>query len=463
MDERQILRFLGQATFGASVPDFWTVRAVGPSAWLDVQMSMPASEHRPLVAQLGTQPGDRQAVWWKHALTAPDQLRQRVAFALSEILVISDASDALHADPVGCAEFYDILVRGAFGSYRDLLRNVCLSPQMGRYLSHLRNAKANPAAGTTPDENFAREIMQLFSIGLWQLQPNGTRTQPETPSYTMADVTEMARVFTGWIYAGAISWWDYSANHQPMVAMAAFHDQGSKSILGTSLPANQGALADLDSVVNWLANHPNCAPFLSRLLIQRLTVSQPSPSYVADVASVWLSSNGNLGDVVRAILLHPEAQTGTKMREPILLQTAIWRVLGATSQSGQWRFDLPDYAFGQASLRAPSVFGWWQPDGTPAPEAAGQTHVTRMETINQLYRCLYEPADIRVDLSFLTALAAQSTAWLVFYVDVALRGGLLQSDERAVLEQHLAQIADPATRARDAVWIVMASPRAMMA
>lgn len=462
MDFLQSLHFLTQATFGPTMQELQPLLAQGAAAWLDGQIALAPSLHRPAVQALGIQPEHRQAVWWRRALTAPDQLRQRVAYALSQILVISDVPDNMNSDVHGCAEYYDILVRGAFGRYRDLLRNVALSPQMGKYLSHLQNAKADPTTGSRPDENFAREIMQLFSIGLWRLNDDGTRATPETPTYTQQDISEMARVWTGWNYAGAISWWDSSANYQPMQPWSAFHDQGQKTVLGQHFPANQGAWHDLDQAVDLVTEHPNCAPFLSRQLIQRLTVSRPSPGYVQRVAQIWRDTGGHLGEVVKAILLDPAARdVEAKMCEPVLLQTGLWRSIGATSISGNWRFDHPDYVLSQAPLRAPSVFNFYRPDTEPAPEFEILSHTTLLQMVNHWYKCLYEPADIRVSESLLQQLAASPTV-LLDYLNLTLRQGRMRPTERALLEQHLQQEPNLLNRARDAVYLMLASPHAIV-
>jgi uncharacterized protein (DUF1800 family) len=324
----------------------------------------------------------------------------------------------------------------------------------------VRNAKANPSAGTTPDENFAREIMQLFSIGLWQLQPDGQRIVPNAASYTQQDITEMAKVWTGWSFAGAHSWWDYPDNSLPMTPWSAYHEQGAKTILGQLFVANQGAYLDVDQAINLLTFHPNCAPFISRQLIQRLTVSQPTAQYVKRVADVWRDTGGNLGEVVKAILLDADALVpDTKMREPLLMQAALWRALGTTSTSGNYYFDYPEMVFSQAPLRASSVFNFFRPEGEPAPEFEILSHVTVMNMVNNWYRCMQEPADIQTDQSLLISLAT-SPSMLVEYLNLALRQGNLQPGERALIEQHLAQIPSATTRARDAVYLILSSPHA---
>lgn len=493
--EAEAARFLTQATFGPDTADMQRVAQVGYSAWLGEQMAMPASLHRPQLEQIqqgGTivQPFHRQAMWWKRALTAPDQLRQRMAFALSEILVISDTVGVLGADVLGCTEYYDILVRNAFGSYRELLEQVTLSPQMGKYLSHLRNEKPNPVTNTRPDENYAREIMQLFSIGLFELNQNGTRKtsggQP-IPTYGQQDIIGLAHVFTGWQYAGAPYWWSSTPNYLPMQAWPEYHDTAAKSALGATFAAGQTAQVDLAQALDTLCNHPNVGPFLGKQLIQRLVTSNPSPAYVQRVAEKWADDGngqrGNLAAVLRAILLDPEARTGQtvaanygKVKEPLLMMTAIWRALEATSPSGAFRFDRPDFAFAQAALRSRTVFNFFRPDYAPqgevaaaglvAPETQILDHTSAITTINQFYRAMFErvlgelgaPQDeILVDLGPLTALAADVPALLAWLDTHLLLGGMTE-DMRTILTAHLEAITDMKQRAQDAVYLVASSP-----
>jgi uncharacterized protein (DUF1800 family) len=471
------------------------VQQVGYSAWLDEQMATPASLHRPLLevqAQGGPalQPYDRQAMWWKRALKAPDQLRQRVAFALSEILVISDQNDSLGADVAGCAEYYDILVRNAFGSYRELLEQVTLSPQMGKYLSHLRNAKPNPVTNTRPDENYAREIMQLFTIGLFELNQDGTRKtnggQP-IPTYGQADIVGLAHVFTGWNYAGSPGWFTVTPNYLPMEAWENYHDTAPKAVLGATFAAGQSAQQDLEQALDLLCNHQNMGPFLGRQLIQRLVTSNPSPAYVARVAAVWANdgtgTRGNLTAVVRAVLLDSEARTGHevaanfgKVREPLLMQTALWRALGATSPSGSYRFDRPEYVLAQAALRSRTVFNFFRPDYAPqgeivaagiaAPEFQILDHNSSITAINQIYRAMFErllsdpnssPDEILIDIAPFEVMAEDVDA-LLDWLDARLLSGAMSANLRAILSAHLTAITDMRQRATDAIYLVASSP-----
>ncbi len=392
----EAVRLLTQATFGPTKPEIAALMLQGPAAWVDAQLAAAPTTHAAaLTAVRGTSgtPGNRELrvrAWLDRAFSAPDQLRQRVAFALSEVLVVSDTNPAL-ATPegeLGLVDYYDLLVQGAFGNYRDLLGAVTLHPVMGQYLNMAGNRKADPVLGTVPDENFAREVLQLFALGLWQLQPDGTRTLDAAgnpvPTYTQAEVMEFARVFTGWDFAVQSGADKYRL---PMALNPALHDDGAKTLLGTPVPAGQGGAADLAQALDAIAAHPNLPPFIARQLIQRLVTSNPSPDYVGRVAAAFAGSGGNLGATVRALLLDPEARTASpdplgglaaanpdpdpdqagpgpaygKVREPLLTLTALWRGLGVDPAATRLRLDQLT-PLGQVPLSAPSVFNFFKPD-----------------------------------------------------------------------------------------------------
>ncbi len=433
-------RFLTQATFGPTKAEIDTLTGGNLDTWITAQLALPFTSHyvatRADRASFGgsnsytnwnaTHLQNRQSAWFKTVLTAPDQLRQRVAYALSQILVISDISlgEDSHTEPV--ANYYDILGNGAFGNFRTLLENVTLSPMMGMYLSSLRNAKADPVTGQTPDENYAREIMQLFTIGLDQLQPDGTLLLDASglpiPTYDQTTITELAKVFTGWAYPSSNlnNFRTGSTNYiTPMQLFPAFHDNTEKKLspVATSIPADTSAASgtnDLRLALDALCNHPNTAPFISKLFIQRLVTSNPSPGYVYRVAQVWTaqkSSSTQLAAVVHAILTDYEARspavaatvTYGKLKEPLLRLTAVMRTFGASSTSGRYlgyrhtasgtpitsatplpalatdiatinSSTLPYNALGslsQAALRSPTVFNFYHPDYVlPGPLAA---------------------------------------------------------------------------------------------
>ncbi len=439
-------RFLTQATFGPTLADITTLMSRGLTNWINDQMALPASSHlaglRDDITAFPNPPApsalrdykatmqNRQAAWWKIALTAPDQLRQRVAFALSEILAISDAGCGLRWEGRGNAKYYDLLVNGAFGNFRQLLEDVTLNPNMGTYLSHLGNPKADPAAGTLPDENYAREVEQLFSIGLVQLQPDGTLLLDSSglpiATYNQAMVTEAAKILTGWSFPGYRSGnfrfgvdtatavvGDDDPWLNPMTYYDALHDKTEKRIVSlqqktpalaaaTIVPANQTGPQDLKMLLDTLFNHPNTGPFISRQLIQRLVTSNPSSGYVFRVARVFADDGsgvrGNLGAVVRAILTDYEARSPAvlanvgfgKIKEPLLRVSALLRVLNARAPNGRFMdsyfYPRPDEptnweptgvlarpadSLAQGALQAPSVFNFFSPDySTPGPMAA---------------------------------------------------------------------------------------------
>jgi len=295
-------RFLNQATFGAtakSIADFRTYPS--KEAWIDAQMQLPASLTLPYV-ELNHEP------WWSNALHEPDQLRQRMAFALSQIFVISDLDKALSNNQYGVSDYYDMLARNAFTDYRSLLEDVTLHPAMGVYLSMVRNEKANPAENIRPDENFAREVLQLFSIGLFELDNRGEIINPEnpTPSYSQTTIEEFARVFTGWEHPSTRYWGDTNLTEPAfqgrMVPFDEFHDTGSKTLLnGAVIQAGLNTAEDMQRALDNISQHQNVGPFISKQLIQRLVTSNPSPDYVGRVAQVFADNgSGVRGDTLLA-------------------------------------------------------------------------------------------------------------------------------------------------------------------
>lgn len=404
-------RFLTQASFGPTADDVARVKAIGYDNWIDEQFGMHLqSTHLETVQGIANTrnesfpgPMDTNYSWWTHALKDPAQLRQRVAFALSEIFVVS----TLSVDRGTFATSYlDMLTDKADANYRDLLEAVALHPAMGQYLSHLANRKEDPATGRVPDENFAREVMQLFSIGLYELDDSGN---PElvngkpVETYTADDIKGLAKVFTGfsWYKPATMSsqpWWacfwrnnscaDPSQDITSMSGYAEEHSTSIKQFLGVIVPAQTtpDPQASLKAALDRLASHHNTAPFISRQLIQRLVTSNPSNSYVSDITQVFRATNGNLRAVVKAILLHDEARhpaaetlgTYGKLREPVLRLTHLLRAIPNTSgsyEAGLANGTVPFYrmidtsdpstGIGQAPMRAPSVFNFFRPGYRP--------------------------------------------------------------------------------------------------
>ena len=402
--EAEAGRLLAQGTFGATEADIASVRAGTVESWIRAQISMPApsvSHQAYLDARLAelrvTSPNATLSYdhfvesWWLASVTGPDQLRERVAFAYSQMFVISLASDVV--DPRGAGAYYDMLTVNAFGNYRDLLEKVTLNPMMGRYLTYLGNMKEDAAGTRTPDENYAREVMQLMTLGLYQLNLDGT---PKTDisgkplaAYTSADISGLAKVFTGWSwYSPAPSTSTYfGGNSDPdskvrqMIFYPQYHSTSQKAFLGATIPASTtvDGPGDLKVALDTLFNHPNTGPFVSRQLIQRLVTSNPSPAYVQRVAGVFNNNGsgvrGDMGAVVTAILMDPEARNATaaedpaygKLREPVIRMTHMMRAFQGNSLSGKWqvRSTSANTSLGQSPLLASSVFNFWRPGYVP--------------------------------------------------------------------------------------------------
>lgn len=473
-------RFLTQATFGPTRAEIDALTGQNLDAWITAQLALPFTSHRAAIVDDRTRyggspsttnfnaihPPNRQAAWWKVSLTAPDQLRQRVAFALSQIFVVSDVSlgDDSRSEPL--AHYYDILGNGAFGDFRTLLEQITLNPMMAEYLSSLRNSKADPATGTTPDENYAREIMQLFTIGLNMLQPDGTLILGDDglpiPTYTQATITEMAKVFTGWAYPSATltlnSFRNAGRNYiSPLQLFPIAHDDTAKDIrpvLATPIPAGQGGARDLQLALDALVDHPNTPPFIARRLIQRLVTSNPSPAYVYRVAEKFRNDGtgkrGNLGAVVRAILTDYEARSPLiaanpsfgKLKEPILRLSGFLRAFNAKADTGRYsghfvtlngqpitsattyNTSLPapvtissstnltniQTSLAQAALRSPTVFNFFSPDYVlPGAIAAAGLVAPEFEITDDTYATLV-PNSLRTFIFASNVPAANATA-----------------------------------------------------
>ncbi len=415
--DAEAARFLTQATFGPTLTEISRLRALGYNAWIADQAAQPASHEREYMedlenAGLDVYQSARQEAWWRHAITGPDQLRLRVAFALSELFVVSDQSGDAGGQPIAMGNYYDLLTDNAFGNYRSLLEQVTLSPIMGHYLSMFKNQKPDTAANIRPDENYAREVMQLFSIGLVRLNADGSLQmsggQP-VPTYGQDTIRGFAHVFTGWNYAncprnqGGQSWeWEYCPSGPvdwpnpgwnaswflPMESWENYHASAEdKQLLdypGVNLPngllsGGGTAASDLGAALDNIFQHPNVGPFIARHLIKRLVTSNPSPAYVGRVAATFANNGvgvrGDLGATVRAVLMDTEARhlpslasNGGKMREPLLRQTHLWRAMHATSNDSRYREWNSEIYLGQAALRAPTVFNFFLPDYSPPGE-----------------------------------------------------------------------------------------------
>ncbi|WP_276309998.1 DUF1800 domain-containing protein [Phenylobacterium kunshanense] len=521
-------RFLAQSSYGATDAAISEVRAAGYGQWIDQQMVLarPTTHQAEVEARLAAArqadpnarltPNDFYYTWWKQSVTGPDQLRQRMKLAYSEIFVIS-LTDT-NVDVRGAASYYDMLGANAFGNFRTLLEQVTLHPMVGVYLTWLGNQKEDPATGRNPDENYAREVMQLMTIGLYQLNLDGTVKTDGSgrpiPSYTPDDISGLAKVFTGYSY--------YSPNPtnttfrggqrnadwavRPMIPYAAFHSTSAKAFLGVTIPASTAAdpAGDLKVALDTLFNHANVGPFIGRQLIQRLVTSNPSPAYVQRVASVFNDNGkgvrGDMASVVRAILLDPEARdavqaAGTnagKLREPVV-RIANWaRAFGATSVSGNWLIGSTsaNTSLGQTALTSPSVFNFFRPGYSPpntrigsaglvAPEFQIVDEVTVAGYLNTLQTTVDSGigtrsggvSDVRADYAPLVALGGDVDA-LVSRVDLLLTHGQMAGATRSRIVQAVGGVSVPAAtgsnqaaittaltnRAKLAVYMTMASP-----
>jgi uncharacterized protein (DUF1800 family) len=496
---------LDRTTFGADFALIDSVAREGESAWLNRQFAMAPSYHTPIVVRYLNQygfdvtanppPGTfRRFAWWEQTMTAPDQLRQRVAYALTQIFVVSDNVDQIFINPLGLSSYYDTLLAYAFGNFRDLLRAVTLHPVMGIYLSHVNNAKTNPATHTFPDENYAREVMQLFSIGLYELNNDGSRKLDGSgnpiPTYDNGDIGEFAKIFTGLSYgpaqAGGTSFFGNTnpVLHVPMQMFEAFHEPGEKHLLnGVVVPAGQTGMQDIDAAIDNLFNHPNMGPFIGRLLIQRLVTSNPSPQYVARVATAFNGSatkpRGDMVTVLRAVLSDPEAKTGIKLREPFLRYVALNRILHAhaTDTTFAGLGYLAQFLVQQHVLSAPSVFNFYSPGYSPpgelgtaglvAPEFQITTDSTIVGVSDLMAYAVYgdQPIDtpmgfpaITLDLTEYETLAADVDA-LLDRLDLVLMHGTMDVATRAAVRAAIAPVnTDMNARTKLALYLVLISP-----
>ncbi|SDA74898.1 MULTISPECIES: DUF1800 family protein [unclassified Janthinobacterium] len=499
---QQASRFLGRATFGPNMAAIDALAASDSDAWFTAQFSKPQTLHRKYIdgmlaaeASGGEKTRHTQFYesFWQQGIRGEDQLRQRVAFALSEIFVISLQNGELVTRPRGIASFYDMLGQRAFGNFRDLLQDVALHPMMGLYMSHMRNQKET--ATRTPDENFAREVMQLFTIGLYQLNADGSlKLSGGKPieTYTHDDVAGLARVFTGWSWAGP----DQSSTRfyggtpdpdrdwQAMQNYAAFHSSGEKRFLGKSISGATSGEADLKVALDTLFNHPNAGPFFGRQLIQRLVTSNPSPAYIGRVAAAFANNGsgvrGDMQAVIRAVLLDPDALAATetqlltgKLREP-LLRLAHWmRAFDAQSTNGRFRiYNVDDSlaGLGQSPLNAPSVFNFFRPayvppnsglatSGLVAPELQITSEPSVTGYLNYMQSCIASGAgdyhDIAPDYTRELALAANPGA-LLDRIDLLLTHGSMPTRLRGQITTAVNGIAIPAATASNATQVATA-------
>ncbi len=505
-------RFAAQATFGLDYAEIEALAGEGKEAWLDRQFSLPVGDHKSIVSNLvrRREAGEftafeddieylimfRRFAWWHRTVTASDVLRQRVAFALSEIFVVSDNVDDLIINPYAMSDYYDTLLTHAFGNFEDLLREVTLHPSMGIYLSHVNNRRSDPANNIFPDENYAREVMQLFSIGLFELNIDGSLkldgNAVPIPTYSNAEIREFAKIFTGLSFGGPNAFFGNTEPNflAPMQMFDAEHEPGSKNLLNdTVVPAGRTGMQDIEAAIQNLFEHPNVGPFIGRQLIQRLVTSNPSPAYVERVARVFNDNGsgvrGDMQAVIRAILLDPNTvapanpQTSFgKLREPVVRYASLLRQLGASSDDGlitNTGFLLQELAK-QHPLSAPSVFNFFLPAHTPAGEIAnaglvapefqittgstiiGITNLADYTILADIVTDTPEPfAPVSLNYDDYVAIADDIGA-LMDRVDIVFTAGTLDASTRQNIEAILADVDDLNMRGRLAVYLVLISP-----
>jgi uncharacterized protein (DUF1800 family) len=438
-------RFLCQSSLGFEDQHIQDVLELGIESWIDHQMGLPPTKILPKTQEIYCTSLDSMALtdikptilefrprwwifnyaWWDEMMRNEDLLRHRVAQAMTEIFVIARKGDLVFYGD-GFASYYDMLAENAFGNYKDLLLDVTLHPCMGKYLSHLNNPKADPVNNIHPDENYAREVMQLFSIGLYELNADGSRKTINgefIPTYGQDDIREYAKIFTGLGVSGNIpnpynhktvnfgkSLWTSDVTI-PMKMYEEQHETGSKTLLGGQvIPAGQPGMKDIEDAIDNLYRHPNVGPFISFRLIQRLVKSNPSPEYIARVTAVFDDNGqgvrGDMGATVKAILMDSEARdcasqkqvSSSLLKSPILRYTQFARMADKCNENSYWWNDNDQFAKTvlQDLFDSPSVFNFYLPDYSPngaiananlyAPEFNIHNTVTSPAYVNEVYK-----------------------------------------------------------------------------
>ncbi len=501
----QAQRFLTKATFGATHSNIVEIMELGYEGWVDRQLSLSPTLNQPFFEQaiinrkagrnqllqaagetdpevlerglgLGNLCVSRMDAWWNGSIRGIDQLRQRMAFALSQIMVLGDTG-CEGGPPRAFAIYYDILLNNAFGNYRQLLNDVTLNPMMGNYLSLRGSASTTAGPFFSPDENYAREVMQLYSIGLTELNIDGSEKLVDgepVETYTNAEVHDLARALTGWQVATGrfFPGWEAFPLEPWGEDGGRFHDRGSKTLInGVVLPPNLPIEEDLKRSLDTISTHDNVGPFISKQLIQRFVTSNPSPNYIERVARVFNDNGqgerGDLGAVIKAILLdqeslnsHLDLNSG-KLKEPLLRVSQLWRAFNAQSPIRYIRYFHSGRDLGQRALAADSVFNFYPPSFAPAGEiedaglvapefkltgdAQNLRYYTRMAQIIQSSEFgdpnpIYSPSfnlPMKLNLERAKSIAASGNAFLVDYLNELLLGGLMTDALRNLVLDYL--------------------------
>ena len=524
-------RFLGQSTLGADLELIQAVNAQGIEKWLESQLGTERAFYiedftRELtimeldsvltnggnVGRVNPEQRYWQTAWWQYTMTSPDLVRSRVALALSEIFVVSEVP-RLGEYPLALANYYDMLMNHAFGNFRELLEAVTYHPAMGVYLTHMNNPKSAPEHNRFPDENYAREVMQLFTIGLYELNPDGSRKTDENgnwiPTYDNDDISEFAKIFTGFTWGDAFLFGQEAQTELSftyrMQVEDKWHEPGEKSLLnGFTVPASGTVDGDQDVALalDNLFNHPNVGPFIGHKLIQRLVTSNPSPGYIERVTAAFDDNGqgvrGDLKAVIRAILLDPEARScgatessfAGMLREPIVRYTHLCRAFNAYNEYGTYRNTMSTFSakLFQKPLGSPSVFNFFQPDYQPigaieeaglvAPEFQITNSVSIVGYVNRLHTWVMEESNVmenfrlfsgehldgyRVKLELddeMQMIENGEVDQFIERLNLLLMHGQMTEETREIIRTAITSYPEtmPETRARIGIFLTMISP-----
>ncbi|HVV47291.1 MAG TPA: DUF1800 domain-containing protein [Bryobacteraceae bacterium] len=484
MTDRAAARFLDQATWGPTPASIAALQKMGVAKWLAWQFSVAPSDlpDQDVLRSDGKSNNNLapvQAAFFQNAVTGEDQLRQRVAFILSQIWVVSQVTvRPAYAFP----PYWRIFRDNAFGNYRDIIKAVTLSPAMGRYLNMANNNKGNAAKGTAANENYARELMQLFTLGLIKLNPDGSpvldANNKPIPTYDQTVVTNMARVLTGWTYPtapGATPKGNNPAWYVGQMFPVQFnHDTTAKVIFDNiAIPAGQTAEQDLDSLVDALMAQPSIAPFISRQLIEHMVTSNPSAAYVERIANVFSKTSGNMKAVIRAVLTDPEARAGDDpnaapnpafghLREPILFMANVVRGLNGTVTETN-ALNSSASQMGENLFNAASVFSYFSPQyrtagGLFGPEFQIYSTQTAAERADVISKALYGSLDkiTKLDLSPFVAQAGNADNLLDYVSYVFLHHAMSPDLAQAAADAANAAVT-PTGKAQAALYIALTS------
>lgn len=518
LTEQQAARFLTHATMGVTREGVAELQSKGLDRWLAEQLAMPACRHvnprlhRSVTPNITKRQRMRDQIWLNHAVGCKAQLKERVAMALSEIFVVSDKHTILIDHQDGIAHYYQMLANSSTRNFRDLLYDVTLHPVMGGYLNVLGNEKPNADLNVRPDENYAREVMQLFSIGLVELNPDGSERLDALgnpiPTYGQADIEGLAHALTGWAWANisTVDEWDEAkANDRfhffadyisQMRAIESYHDQGTKYFLNFTVPSSQTAEQDMEMVIDVISRHSNVAPFISKQLIQRLVKSNPSPAYVERVATVFNANEqgiwGDMASVIKAILTDDEAlalpeyqENPGKLQQPLLRLTQLLRgfdAVGVDTDGNGYGFDYHAIdEIGQSPLSAPSVFNFYEPTSATkalqdqelvAPEFKLVDENATPRTVNRLSNLAQSGyvgsgvnTGIGAELDYAphVALLAQSPEALLDELGLLLMQGVMPDDMQAALLAAIDDFQDqglvPEQVVGEVVSLIISSPQ----